>query len=145
MSIFRLPPWLTPLLFSRIGGRDASALVNMDDPNVVEIWNLVFMQFNREADRSLRSLPNKHIDCGMGTRIWLIHTVICAKLSRNTWNHGILQASLRSSSIPCWNIVFFSAGLERLVATVQGKTSNYDTDTFTPIFAAIEQGVGEGT
>ena len=40
---------------------------------------------------------------------------------------------------------FFSAGLERLVATVQGKTSNYDTDTFTPIFAAIEQGVGEGT
>ena len=36
------------------------------------------------------------------------------------------------------------AGLERLVATVQCKTSNYDTDIFTPIFAAIEKGVGEG-
>ena len=83
-----------------LGNRDARSLVNMDDPTVVEIWNLVFMQFNREANKSLRTLPKKHIDCGMG--------------------------------------------LERLVAAIQCKSSNYDTDIFTPILKTIETGVGEG-
>ena len=48
---------------AKIPGKD---LINRDHPQVIEIWNLVFIQYNRKANESLESLPAKHIDTGMG-------------------------------------------------------------------------------
>ncbi len=78
---------------------EGATLVNKDDPYVVELWNLVFIQFNRKADGSLEELPDKHVDTGMG--------------------------------------------LERLTMAIQGKTSNYDTDIFTPFIQYLEKESGK--
>lgn len=75
-----------------LSGRE---LVNAGDPKVIEIWNLVFMQYNRLSDGSLKELSAKHVDTGMG--------------------------------------------FERLVRVIQGKSSNYDTDIFTPIIQELEK------
>ncbi len=55
------------LHYDRIGGgRNAAKRVNADVEDVIEIWNLVFIQYDRQADGSLKPLPDKHIDTGMG-------------------------------------------------------------------------------
>lgn len=88
----------TEIHYDRTPEGRGGSLVNRGTPDVIEIWNLVFIQYNRNPDQSLTPLPAKHVDTGMG--------------------------------------------FERISSIIQGKTSNYDTDVFTPLFAAIQKVTG---
>lgn len=87
------------LHFDRIGGRECPELVNQDDPDVLEIWNLVFMQYNREPSGKLTPLPAGCIDTGMG----LERLVSVLNNVRSNYDTDIFQPLFRKIEELCPN------------------------------------------
>ena len=106
--------------YDRIGGRDASALVNADDPDVIEIWNIVFIQYNRDA-KGLSLLPAKHIDTGMG-------------LERLV---SILQDQTSNYDIDVFQPLFAKIAEHSKVGPYTGKLGEEDTDLKDTAYRAI--------
>ncbi|MBO6515900.1 MAG: alanine--tRNA ligase [Bacteroidia bacterium] len=70
---------------------DGKSLVNADHPQVIELWNLVFMEFNRKADKSLEELPAKHVDTGMG----LERVVRAVKLQNSNYDTDLFMDTIQ--------------------------------------------------
>jgi len=76
---------------------DGKTLVNGDHPQVIEIWNNVFMQYNRKADGSLESLPNKVIDTGMGFE----RLCVAVQGKKSNYDTDVFQPLLQSIGEIC--------------------------------------------
>ncbi|GAB1605404.1 alanine--tRNA ligase, cytoplasmic-like [Argonauta hians] len=72
----------TEIHYDHIGHRDAGQLVNTGSPDVVEIWNLVFIEYNRLSNQSLERLPQQHVDTGLGLER------LCSVLNGSTDNYS---------------------------------------------------------
>jgi alanyl-tRNA synthetase len=84
---------------AKISGAD---LVNQDHPQVVEVWNLVFIEFNRKANGSLEKLPEKHVDTGMGfERLCMVVQEVQSNYDTDVFTPLIREIETRTATTYC--------------------------------------------